>query len=142
MAALNPGIPPIFRDPEGNLTNVPPKGNDPGWSLAAVPTSGAGVNSINGMDGSVTISGSQGVHVTSMGTTVSLTANANAIPLSPAIDGQNNVYDALNHLSQKPSGGAEIFPTAPAAAPNGTLWYDSTNFRLMIRISGSWVQVA
>jgi hypothetical protein len=36
MAALFPGLSPIYLSPHGT-TNVPPVGNDPGWSLANVP---------------------------------------------------------------------------------------------------------
>jgi hypothetical protein len=35
--AMNPGISPIYRNPQGTLTNVPPPGNDPGWSLTNTP---------------------------------------------------------------------------------------------------------
>lgn len=38
MAAMNPGLSPIYIDPEGTETNVPPPGNTPGWALVARPS--------------------------------------------------------------------------------------------------------
>ena len=38
MAAMFPGLSPIYIDPAGTETNVPPPGNTPGWALVARPS--------------------------------------------------------------------------------------------------------
>jgi hypothetical protein len=44
MAALFPGLSPIYIDPQGGHTNRPPPGNDAGWALVSRPTQVQPVN--------------------------------------------------------------------------------------------------
>jgi hypothetical protein len=52
---MNPGISPIYIDPQGVHTNRPPVANDPGWALAANPTQVQPVNANPNQPQTVTV---------------------------------------------------------------------------------------
>ena len=87
-----------------------------GWTnvqAAIAGLSAGGVASVNGITGAVTLAQGTGVTIAAAGQTLTISAGA-AVPVGAS---------------------------GPSSPSMGTLWYDNSNFRLMIWL-GSWIQVA